>query len=178
MSRIWTAPKTWKFKEVFSASQANQELRDNLEYLKMKPRNYALLDQAANSAPSLTTSFAVVDDSVWNVSIVTSEANEEVFVYYQASAQLATGAQYLALDVLMDGATYISTMTATPAQNGILLIYSLTAGIQYQGYFRKRVVVPTAGTHTFKLRARVLTTGCVATWVLVTTASSFGVQVE
>lgn len=177
MARIWTAPITYKYKQVMSAALSNEQLRDNLEYLKMKPRNYSELGGVASDVPTLTTSLLAVNDLNWTCTITTVEANEEVFVYYQALVNLATGSQLLILDVLMDNTNYLSSGTPTALTNGIASILHASTS-NHWGTFRKRVVVASAGTHTFKLRARVSATGCVATFVNLTTCNTFGVQVE
>lgn len=179
MARIWTAPITYKYKQVMSAALSNEQLRDNLEYLKMKPRTYAPLALVTNDVLAATTTYQAVNDLNWAVSIATSEANEEVFVYFQCLISLSAGTpQALLLDVLVDNTNYLSSGTPTPITNGVGFFLFATTSATSWG-FRKRLIIPTIGTHTFKLRARVAVTSCNVTFFTANAAGAeFGVQVE
>lgn len=178
MSRIWTQPHTWKYKEVWTATQLNQEMRDNLEFLKMKPRNYAELRGVANDTPTiLTASWTAVNDSNWQCNITTSEANEEVFLYLCVGFTVTTSAQKVDFDILIDNSIYLSSLTATPSTNGIGGTYVPTANAFYIS-LRHRYVVPSVGSHNFKLRAKTGTSNSVMTFITATQYAMFGVQVE
>lgn len=178
MSRIWTAPKTWEYKDALTASLYNAQLRDNLEFLKMKPRQYADLRGVANDAPTvLTASWTAINDTNWVCSITTSEVDEEVFIYFGATFVLTTAAQRIDWDILIDNNIYLSSLTATAFTNGVGGAYVAVSNAFYFA-FRHRYVVPTVGTHTFKLRAKTTVSNSVVTMTTATSLAIFGVQVE
>lgn len=176
MPAIWTTPKDWKYKDVFSAADANIQIRDNLLWLYKKPSDF-LKCTGSNIVVAMTTSWAAVDDTQFTRTIVTTSDNQEVDLTYEGNVQLATGVQYACFDWLMDAGTYVSTMTATPETYGSKMVYVLTAGIDYPAGFRKRVVVPTAGVHTFKLRGRIVTSNCNLTLRVAGSVVETGVQI-
>lgn len=177
MPAIWTEPKDWVYKDVFSAADANIQIRDNLLYLFQKPREYQMLSTAANLVVALTTAWAAVDDTQFTRTIVTTKDNQEVDLTLEGNGGLSVGAQYIVFDWLMDSTNYISTMTPTPLLYGTKMVYMLTAGVYYPVNFTKRVVIATAGAHTFKLRARIVTSNASLTLPTTALVVETGVQI-
>lgn len=175
MPAIWTAPQTWEFNQVMSAAQANQQLRDNLLFLKNKPRDVINYNALTNITQSATTSFAVIDDSKLTLNLVTSEANEHVILSLTGLLLLSTASQFLALDWLIDNTVYASNMTVTPVSNGCGVDYMAVTTGQLV-YVRKRVIIPSAGAHTFKLRSKISTTPC--TFTLATNNNTFEMEAK
>lgn len=179
MPAIWTAPRDWAYKDVFSASQANIQLRDNLMYLKKKPRDFITLNAVANvTASLLSASFAAVDDTKFTNNIVTSEANEEVFITIQGLFGLASAAQYLVFDWLLDSTLYISNMSVTPVVAGCAEELMITNSTLQHIFIRKRLIIPSVGAHTLKLRMKVSTTNTTLTIGTNGLTFEMGVQVE
>lgn len=179
MSRIWTEPRDWAYGDTAGASVMNQHIRDNLSWLKLPPRDYKdVYNIGSNLTLAATTTAQALDDAQLGLTITTSEANEEVFLTMQGNVSMATAAQYLIADWLMDNTNFVSSGTPTQLGNGIQLIYCLTAGIAYPFYMRKRVVVATAGLHTFKPRFKISTTNNTITFFTNTQHMEVGVQVE
>lgn len=57
MTAIWTPPKTWSAGELVTAELLNQQLRDNLDYLKDRP---AAWKHFVVSASTTSSSFVLV----------------------------------------------------------------------------------------------------------------------
>lgn len=149
MPAVWTDPRTWKFKDIASAAQMNTELRDNLLFLKQKPRYYANAIGAADFTVSISNSvWTAIDDTKLAVTLQTSVANEEVFIYCAMGSTCPVVSGYR-LDVLIDGAIYASSMSGTPNTSGVFADTFVTINVTKASYFRKRVVIATPGVHTF-----------------------------
>lgn len=155
---IWNDPKTWGYKDVFTATEGN-EMSDNLRYLKKPSRDFKDLKGMSGVVAALTTTLAAVDDTNLLLSLTTYEANEDVFFTLNGSMSLATAAQYLYFDVLVDNTWYASSGTGVALANNLFPHYMTTNAIVYLISYTKKIIIPTAGVHTFKLRARVSTTG-------------------
>lgn len=155
MPAIWTAPKDWVYKDIVSAANANIQIRDNLLYLKKKPRHVIDLKGLATIAVVQSTTFAAVDDSQLTLTITTSEANEDVWLSVQGALNVNASAVFLYFDWLMDTTTWVSSGTNTGLTSGAALMYILSTGVVYPVSIRIKVTVPTAGVHTFKLRTKI-----------------------
>jgi hypothetical protein len=178
MPAIWTNPRDWTFKDVFSAAQANIQLRDNLLYLKQKPRFYVNLAPLANfNVAVLTATPTAIDDTRLLLTLTTSVANEEVFIY-GTFLITSPSAQGIVFDVLMDSTTFISSMTNTPLLSGIWNNSLITTGSGFMIVFRKRVVVAAAGVHTFVPRIRMAASNQTITFISSNGTIEFGAQVE
>jgi hypothetical protein len=129
----WTTPITWAAGSVVGASQLNQQVRDNLNYLISRPHQVIKRD-----ATYSTTSTVFVEMDSVNLSINLTLSGSAVFVGFSAS--VVNPAQF---DLSVDGVRY------TSFANGLL---SHTIGFAYSAPISYAVLVNglSVGSHTFR----------------------------
>lgn len=129
----WTTPITWTAGSVVGASQLNQQVRDNLNYLLSRPHQVIKRD-----ATYTTTSTAFVEMDSVNLSITLTLSGSAVLVGF--SATIVNPAQF---DLSVDGVRY------TSFANG--LIYH-NIGFAYSVPISYAVLVNglSVGSHTFQ----------------------------
>jgi len=117
----WTTPVTFNTGDPLTAVTLNQQVRDNLNYLYEPPRdvtnNSAVYSIAVASLPSAPTT--AIDDVNLGVSLTTTGRDIQLAIRGIMSRTAATAEGYLCFDFFIDGLTYASTGTATPANRGI-----------------------------------------------------------
>lgn len=136
MPAVWTQPITWEVDQLVTEGQLNEQVRDNLEWLKNPPR--AAADLAANIA---TTSTAFVDAP--GLALTLTTAGGALLVGFTGVAGNATGATVV-FDLVVDGVS----------QGGLDGVIGSSAGVVPVA-FVWLVEGLAAGAHTVKLQWKV-----------------------
>ncbi|MGQ9889713.1 MAG: hypothetical protein ACUVSX_14670 [Aggregatilineales bacterium] len=136
MPAIWTQPITWEVDQLVTEGQLNEQVRDNLEWLKNPPRAAAAL--AANIA---TTSTAFVDAP--GLALTLTTAGGALLVGFTGVAGNAAGTTVV-FDLVVDGVS----------QGGLDGVIGSSAGIVPMS-FVWLVEGLAAGAHTVKLQWKV-----------------------
>ncbi len=140
MPAIWTPPRTWQVGELATAALMNQQLRDNLDWLKSPTLQ---VHQPANAF--LTTSTTWVD--LWSpLTLVSNGGGFLVGAYMQLTNTAAGAGDFI--DLMIDGVSQggsegimgINVPAATPSS--------------FPASFVRYISPLSAGSHTFKLRCR------------------------
>lgn len=145
MTATWQAPRTWTIGELVTKSILDENVRNNLEFLRTPPSSFGSLNLGADIAFT-STSFAVIDGT--NLAKTITTQGGDVLVWATLSG-LATGALVAFLAVEIDGVRY-------DADDGYC-VQGIGAGArQVLSYLQ---VIPAASlsnaSHTFKLMAKV-----------------------
>lgn len=144
----WTNPITWVFKQVWSATLFNEQIRDNFNYLKNRPYDLALL--GSSNQGSISTTWVKVTNSELQVILPTTAVLEfqwrVIFTH-----TLTTGA--LRLDILdVDTGLYLSSGTTTPVSNGLgAVVGSNAVGSAVNNVGWALAIGVPAGTHNYEL---------------------------
>lgn len=138
-------PKTWATGELATASNMNTYIRDQQSAIKTPAHGYCDIDEAANYTIS-STSFADVDATDLAITIVTGGG--KVLVGYSGmvnAAGLTTSGDRILFDVNVDG-------TNDRTNDGITGVNNQNGGNVSFAFIIDGL---SAGSHTFKLQARV-----------------------
>jgi hypothetical protein len=145
----WTAPITWVFKQVWSASLFNQQVRDNLNYLKDKPLALVDFSAAADQTLPLAGVWTKMTGSELALnldSISTVEFVWNIGFYGTAAARI------LSIDVYdVDTGTFLSSGTASPRLCGLGATSNLSANIECTNNGRHIRQAVSAGLHNYEL---------------------------
>lgn len=147
----YNTAKTWVTGEALTASDLNAQLRDNILYLLNRPSAVA---EGRNLADiSITsTSMAAVDDNFYNLDITT--VTGKAIVELTGGSFLVVATDTLYVDLLIDGTTYLSSNTGTPATKGSAG-FNTSDNMIFPANLRFYVSGLTPNvSHNFKLRAR------------------------
>ncbi len=146
MPAIWTAPVTWNVNQLVTAGDLNQQLRDNLEWLKTPPMASVILDQGADYTTTNTGAFTAVDATV--LSLTLSVVSGNVLVGFHGTVEI-TGGNVAKLDVIRIG------VGAVTGEDGMLSFRRVTSGSVYSVSFVRLLTGIPAGNQTFRLGWRV-----------------------
>lgn len=170
----WVTPRTWVAREGITATKLN-EISENLNLLFLTPRSIVTQFGGGTNLTSTNTSFVAVDNAQFTVSIDVP-AGADVICWFNGAAQhsLTTGSAIF--DVLIDGTTYVSSNTGTPATTGCFPQRSIQGASA--AYVGGNLVISglSAGVHTFQLYWKVITAGTI-TLFLNGSYNQFGVRV-
>lgn len=144
----WTTPKTWSVGELVTANLLNEQLKDNLTYLKVALPQVVTPDTASQL---FTTSTSFVDvDSVFT-HILDNVQSGTVMAYFHGTFTSESGAlSNVSLNVSVDGVDVAT-------ENGILGAFANAAGTSTGPTamtFTHVITGLSAGSHTFRLRWR------------------------
>src|ERR1041385_8339057 len=155
MSKIWTQPKVWAIGESVNDLKM-QDVSNNMEWLKDRPYNN-IHSNGGNTvqATTGTPNWFAANDALYTLTVTTAAANEKLLIGFRGifatNGAIGSGFWY---DLLMDGTTWLSTMSGTPSTgHGLGEFIQMTAlnlGNEFSHF--AIAVIPTAGTHTFALR--------------------------
>lgn len=132
----WTAPRTFVTGEVETAAIFNAHLRDNLNFLK---------SGVALSAEVTTSSAAVSAETVVASQAFTADGSTLVEVAFTANAVIKTVSTDLFNIILYDGPTAGSGTSLAVWSSG-------NGGTTSAGVIVRKILTPTAGTHTYTAR--------------------------
>lgn len=140
----WTQPRDWSVDELVTAALLNEQLRDNLEFLKNPPTDLSDLDEASDYS---TTSTSFVDIDATNLAQTIETEGGDVLVTFTGTVSHYQGAYRMYFDIDVDGArqggddgifSQVLMTQTNPYGVGICLAYWIQ-GLE-------------AGSHTFKLQ--------------------------
>ena len=149
----WTTPVTFNTGDPLTAVTLNQQVRDNLNYLYEPPRdvtnNSAVYTVTVASLPSTPTT--AIDDVNLGVSLTTTGRDIQLAIRGVMSRTVAVAEGFLCFDFFIDGLTYASTGTATPANRGIGGIGYSQAAVTGRHMFNVSFLLRglSAGSHIF-----------------------------
>jgi hypothetical protein len=137
MPAVWTQPITWEVDQLVDEGHLNEQVRDNLEWLKNPPR--AAVTLAANIT---TTSTAFVDTPGLTLTLTT--AGGALLLGFTGVAANTTGGATVVFDLVVDGASQggADGVTGSSAGSVPLSFTWLVEGLA-------------AGAHTVKLQWKV-----------------------
>src|SRR3712207_4948156 len=107
MTATWHTPKSWSTGELVTATNLNEQLRDNLEFLKAPPNNAYLLNEAANYTTT-STSFVEVDGAGSELTLSLTTAGGDVLIVFNGVVANSAAGSTVYFDVLIDGLTYFA----------------------------------------------------------------------
>lgn len=100
MPEIWTNPKTWVADELVTASAMNEQIRDNLLWLKAPPsRQYTALGDG--DWVSSSTNWVDVDSTY--LAFYMSSTGGDLLVHFHGTLALSATDNIVYFDLLMDG---------------------------------------------------------------------------
>jgi hypothetical protein len=139
MTATWHTPATWTVGQLVTATNLNEQLRDNLEFLKTPPTSLYNLNQGSDYT---TTSTSFVDVDATNLSLTINTAGGDVLIVFLG---FGAGSARLYFDIAIDGVRMAGDdgfFSAVQNSNGPLTLVALKQGLS-------------AGSHTFKLQWKV-----------------------
>jgi hypothetical protein len=104
MTATWHTPKSWSVGELVTATNLNEQLRDNLEFLKSPPTASYLANEAANYTTT-STSFVEVDGAGVELSLTITTAGGDVLIGLSAMVN-SNGSNVVYFDVSIDGVSF------------------------------------------------------------------------
>lgn len=143
----WTDPITWVFRQVLSATLLNQQIRDNMDYLKSPPLEVAEL--GSSNQTGISTTWVKVTNSDLTITL---PVNGVLEFAWRITFAHSVANNHVAIDIFdVDNSIYLSSGTATPATGGL----QRTAGVstlltQIAGSYLHSGVI--AGTHNYEFR--------------------------
>lgn len=145
----WTNPITWVYKQIFTSAIFNEQIRDNLEYLKSRPLTVATI--GTTNQTGITTSWVKVTNS--DLQIILPVAGVLMFGW-RLTFTHTVASSTLSLDIYdTNNSVYLSSGTGTPSAQGVMRVPAhATIGQSncLSGVYIHQGV--TAATHNYELR--------------------------
>jgi hypothetical protein len=139
MTATWHTPASWSVGQLVTATNLNEQLRDNLEFLKTPPTALYNVNQGSDYT---TTSTSFVDVDATNLSLTITTAGGDVLIAFMGFTGGTSRAYY---DVAIDG-------VRLAGDDG--LIANVLANFTPVSFVAlKQGLAP--GSHTFKLQWKV-----------------------
>lgn len=144
----WTTPKTWADNELVTAALMNEQVRDNMAYLKIASDTaFNHFTCSSNTAYTTTTSGSFSDIDATNLAGSLTTTGGPVLIGVSGNWKVSGTGIDMCVDVMIDGsrighATYGSLLMQSSASN----LYSPVSWSQIRAL--------AAGSHTFKLQWR------------------------
>ena len=150
----WNNPLTWTFGETLSAARLNQQIRDNLNFLKQKP--VVMNDLGSTNQTGITSGWQKITNGDLQITttgvsnlefglrlfIVDSDANNEMF-----------------FDIRDEDSTLYLSDGLSPATDGLFSMFSVYGNVAIGVYFTKLLLDVPAGTHNYAFYVRSEVTG-------------------
>ena len=148
MPANWTQPATWSVNQLVTADDLNEQLRDNLEFLKGPPTGAYKADQVADYT---TTSTSFVDVDGTNFSFSLNTAGGDVLIGFTGTFLTNAANRQIYLDA------HVNTLGRVGGDDG--LVMSQNPGESTNRPFSMAFVyllrsLP-AGTHIFRVQWKV-----------------------
>lgn len=141
MTATWTAPRTWADNDLVAADDLNEQLRDNLEFLKDSPvAQYISNDSSYEVSRSGNGSFVDVDDTNLALTLETNGGDVKITLQGRFQESSGTASKNAYLDMAVDGTRQGDTTTGLWSLDGDfnpLYVTHIVRGLE-------------AGSHTFK----------------------------
>lgn len=145
MAANWTPPATWTG-SLITVNRLNEQIRDNLEFLKDPPSASYEADEGSNYT---TTSSSFVDVDSTNLSLTIETAGGDVLIAFHGTVTRSASGGIVRFDVDVDG-------TRVASDDGIIAAEPVTgAGMPVS--FVRYVTGLSPGSHTFKLQWKINT---------------------
>lgn len=146
-STDWHIPQTWVEGEKLTAAELVEQLKDNLTYLFEK--NYDLVQYSGVSDWQTTSTTVAQTAIIMNL----SKFSMETLIKFSMNASVYsnTASASIYFDVLIDGAYYASSGTATPDATGLVRYQQDTANVVSQLSLEAYIPDIADGLHTFEL---------------------------
>lgn len=142
----WTDPVTWVLEQVLSATLLNQQVRDNLNYLKKKPIHRIVV--TADQAVAVTSWTKITDTDLQIVLDVTSDLVFQIHTQVQST----NAAAFVHFDIWdVDNSVYLSSGTGTPQLDGLFRIDTVVANARAHASFQVVFEDVIAGTHNYEI---------------------------
>lgn len=145
----WHDPITWVFKTtILSATLLNQQIRDNLNYLKSKPKAVAVL--SGSDQTGITTAWVKVTGSDLQIDV---DDTVDLNFIIRLHVRSTTGEARVGIDIWdADNNVYLSSGTLTPKTWGFGITSIATANIGHSIAFN--IIVPNIsdGIHNYEIR--------------------------
>lgn len=151
----WATPKTWATGDALTATNMNDELRDELNALYSPAHGYGEVDEAANVTIA-STSWSDVDSTNLSMTVTTSGNPVLVMFIVNAFYSSGTGDGFICFDIDCDG-------TAAAGDDGIAQVMINSGGTPLTEPVTVFATFSglTAASHTFKLRWKRFTSSTV-----------------
>lgn len=144
MPAIWTPPATWTVNQLVTAGDLNEQVRDNLEWLKSPPMGFKKLDEGADYTTT-STNFVIVDTTFGTTLNV---VGGNVLVGFSGTIEV-NGTNTVYVDVVRVGSGRVG------GDDGIFGFRRVSTGSVYPCAFTYLVTGVPAGNQTFRLMWRV-----------------------
>lgn len=150
MPVLWTAPYVWGTKEPITKKKLN-DMNNNINYLFAPQRKVVTIRGTGADAAITSTTPIAIDSAALQIRLELSGLRD-VWVEMEALGQNNTIATVNRFDVLIDGTTYLSSLTGTQLANGLKVNIQHVAAQAME--IAWRFVLPAgvlvAGVHTFE----------------------------
>lgn len=153
MTLLWTSPRVFIAGKVLTASQMN-EINNNISYLHSRPSEVITVRGTGANINTTSATFVAIDDAQFSFSLEIGTGALETNIL--AILSHTVGASLVYFDILVDGVTWLSSLTGTALTNGIWTYRAPATASQNAGFqpYRIEAGLLTAGVHTFALRWR------------------------
>lgn len=145
----YTEPIVWVAGQQASATELNK-INENIRALKTPPLITGAIRSAAANITATSTSYVLIDNQ-FQLSLTTTGG--ALRFDFNGMLTHSVAATLVPLDIIIDGTTYVSSMTTTPVTNGLWSPKSPAAAVLYP--FGGTHTLPAgaldAGNHTFQL---------------------------
>ncbi len=156
----WTTPRDWVSGEVVTASKMQQN-SDNLVHLYARPSLILTIRGNGSNETSTSTVFVPINNTILSGSLVTTQA--ALSLNFNASVSHSVATTQIAIDILIDGTTYASSLTSTAVTNGLWVPRSgnVASSAQLSGSHIIPAGSLTVGVHTFAVVWRAVAAGTI-----------------
>jgi len=149
MTLLWKTPRQWETNDAITKEKLN-EISDELTYLMLP--SYGLATVRAGAANQTTASTTPVDLDIANYQLrVELTGVRPVLIELEGAFANNTLAAVSRFDVMIDGTTYVSSLSGTNLANGAMMATQYVAA--YVIPLKLRILLPpgtlAAGVHTF-----------------------------
>lgn len=146
----WTAPKTWESGEIVTAAGLNEQLSDNLTFLKTALDNNT--SYTADEGADYTTTSATFEDVDATNLALTITTTGNVLVGFSGSFVSSSAGETIYLNVDVDGTDHFN-------DSGLVAGIGTATSHVFNVSFVVLITGLTDGEHTFKLRWRRFNSG-------------------
>lgn len=151
MTLLWSTPRVWETRDPITATKLN-EISNQMTYLFTPSRVIKTMKTGGTNVTTASTTPIVVDTAIYGINIELTGLRD-VRVTLTGLIMNNTLNAANRVDVLIDGVTYLSSLTTTQLNNGIWSVTQYVAGSLIPVSID--VMIPagalTAGWHTFDI---------------------------
>jgi hypothetical protein len=152
MALLWSTPRTWVTRDPITKTKLNA-ISNQLNYLYAPSVGVQTVRGTGVNATITGASPVAIDDGLLAISLETS--GRFLTCHLTGVASHATLAAFMMFDVLIDGTTYLSSLTGTQLAQGVSRFRQYVAAyevpVNWKAYIPAGVL--SAGVHTFAPRS-------------------------